>query len=74
MVLQTLFEGQAPAPLLNSPRLTGIAGLQSIHFASSDGLKLAAWYVSAKNGAVVILAHGTKHRSQLDADGVASAC
>lgn len=57
--VQTLFEGHAPAPLLTSPRLTGIANLQSIHFASSDGLKLAAWYVSPRNGATVILAHGT---------------
>jgi dipeptidyl aminopeptidase/acylaminoacyl peptidase len=52
-------EADPPSPLLKAPEALGISGIQAVAFKSRDGLRIAAWYVPAKNRAVVIVAHGT---------------
>jgi acetyl esterase/lipase len=45
---------------------TEYAGLsyESVTFASRDGLRIAGWYLSSKNGAAVVLSHGhSSHRA-----------
>jgi dipeptidyl aminopeptidase/acylaminoacyl peptidase len=46
-------------PLLDHPERTGIAGLGNVSFSGADGLRLAGWFVAPRNGATVILVHGT---------------
>ncbi|HTQ36350.1 MAG TPA: alpha/beta fold hydrolase [Steroidobacteraceae bacterium] len=55
----SLLEADPPSKLLASPRLAGVAGLTAVSFVSADRLRLAAWYVPSRNGAAVVLAHGT---------------
>jgi len=49
-------------PARSSPSLTpadlGLLKYEDLRLTTSDGLKLAAWYIPPKNGAVVICAHG----------------
>jgi len=58
----------APAPasdLLSQPESLGIAGLRNVDFAAA-GNDIAGWFVPPRNGAAVILLHGTSSdRSQL---------
>jgi uncharacterized protein len=37
----------------------GLAGARDVTFPSSDGVELAGWYAPGRNGAAVILAHGS---------------
>ena len=52
-------EADPPSSLLKRPQALGIPGIQTVAFVSSDGLRIAAWYVPSKNRAAVIIAHGT---------------
>lgn len=45
--------------ILRHPEQVGISGLTEVSFPSSDGLKIAAWYVPSQNGAAVVVAHGS---------------
>jgi dipeptidyl aminopeptidase/acylaminoacyl peptidase len=57
--IHSLFEADPPSPMLASPQRTGIANLRVVSFVSSDGLRLAAWYLPPRDGAAVVVAHGT---------------
>jgi dipeptidyl aminopeptidase/acylaminoacyl peptidase len=57
--VQGLFEADAPAAVLQSTPRIGTLSLGTVAFVSSDGLRLAAWYVPSRNGINIILAHGT---------------
>jgi uncharacterized protein len=57
--MHSLLEADPPSPMLATPQLTGIANLTAVSFTSSDGLRLAAWYVPPRDGAAVVVAHGT---------------
>lgn len=47
------------SPILATPDAVGVPGLQSISFRSGDGVPISAWYSPSKNGAAIVLAHGT---------------
>ena len=56
----------------NTPRTTvpsakslGLPGARDVSFRASDGVRLVGWYVPARNGATVILLHGS-HGSRAD--------
>jgi dipeptidyl aminopeptidase/acylaminoacyl peptidase len=57
--MHSMLEADPASPMLASPRLTGIDDLAAINFTSRDGLRLAAWYVPSRNGAAVVVTHGT---------------
>ncbi len=57
--MHSLLEADPPAPMLAAPQLAGIANLTAVTFVSGDGLRLAAWYVPSREGAAVVIAHGT---------------
>lgn len=57
--MHSLLEADPPSPLLRFPHRTAIAGLESVSFSMSGGIRLAAWYAATRNGAAVVLAHGT---------------
>ncbi len=52
-----LAESTSPSALLKDPAGTGVPGLQSISF-DARGLRIAGWYVPARNRAAVVLCHG----------------
>jgi pimeloyl-ACP methyl ester carboxylesterase len=52
-------EADPPSPLLKDPRSAGLPDLQAAAFATPQGLRIAGWYVPSKNGAAVIVTHGT---------------
>lgn len=52
-----LVEAAAPSPLLKSPAGTGVPDLRAIWF-DAHGLRIAGWYVPARNRAAVVLCHG----------------
>jgi dipeptidyl aminopeptidase/acylaminoacyl peptidase len=54
-----LLEADPPSQMLASPGLTGIADLAAVNIASPDALQLAAWYVPSRNGAAIVVTHGT---------------
>jgi dipeptidyl aminopeptidase/acylaminoacyl peptidase len=45
-------------PLNRTPRDAGITDYREVTFTSEDGITLRGWYISSRNGAAVILAHG----------------
>lgn len=47
------------AAILRHPEQTGVPNLASISFKTADDVRLAGWYVPARNRAAVILTHGT---------------
>jgi hypothetical protein len=47
------------AAVLDHPAETGVPQLTDVRFAGSGGARLAAWYVPSRNGAAVVVAHGT---------------
>ncbi|MGZ4706306.1 MAG: alpha/beta hydrolase, partial [Acidimicrobiales bacterium] len=49
----------APRPAIPSGATLGLPGATDVTFPARDGVRLAAWYVPARNGAAVILLHGT---------------
>lgn len=44
---------------LDDPQHAGVGRLAAISFASDDGVAISAWYCPSRNGAAIILAHGT---------------
>lgn len=49
----------APRPVAASAATLGLAGARDVSFPASDGVRLDGWYVSGRNGAAVILLHGS---------------
>ena len=49
----------ASPPISRHPEHTGIAGLIEISFASPGGHRMAGWYAPSRNGAAIVLIHGT---------------
>jgi uncharacterized protein len=49
---------EPPSSLLQNPGKAHLENLQSIQFVSR-GSRLAGWYIPARNGAVVVVTHGT---------------
>ena len=47
------------SPLLRRPASATIAGFQDVRFVADDGVTLSAWYMPSKNGAAIVLLHGT---------------
>jgi uncharacterized protein len=52
-------EADPPSPILKNIQSVGLPDLQSVSFTSSQGLRIAGWYVPSKNRAAVIVMHGT---------------
>lgn len=55
----------APRPTVASARTLGLPGARDVSFRASDGVRLEGWYVPARNGATVILLHGS-HGTRTD--------
>ena len=53
------FERSPPDPGLDNPETAGVLGLRAISFSSAEGTKISAWYSPSRNGAAVVLSHGT---------------
>jgi uncharacterized protein len=53
------FEPWPASPALRQPEQTGVANLQTVRFQTASGLRVAGWYVPSRNGAAVVLTHGT---------------
>jgi pimeloyl-ACP methyl ester carboxylesterase len=53
------FESAPQTPLSKHPEQVGIAGLGEVSFQSSDGTRLAGWYVPSRNRAAIVVTHGT---------------
>ena len=49
----------APRPVAAGAATLGLAGARDVSFPASDGVRLAGWYVPGRNGAAVILLHGS---------------
>jgi uncharacterized protein len=49
----------ATHPTAPSARTLGIAGARDVRVPALDGVRLSAWYVPSRNGAAVILMHGS---------------
>ena len=49
----------APRPPAAGAATLGYAGARDVSFRASDGVRLAGWYVPGRNGAAVILLHGS---------------
>jgi dipeptidyl aminopeptidase/acylaminoacyl peptidase len=47
------------AAILRHPDQTGVPNLESVSFKTATGLRIAGWYVPARNRAAVIVTHGT---------------
>jgi len=51
---------RAPSPPISRhPEHTGIAGLVEVSFATAGGHRMAGWYAPSRNGAAIVLIHGT---------------
>jgi uncharacterized protein len=59
LFMHSMLEANPPSPLLAAPDRAGLPGLVAVTFASRDGLRIAAWYVPPRNGAAIVMAHGT---------------
>jgi dipeptidyl aminopeptidase/acylaminoacyl peptidase len=53
------FEAGPVADISRHPADTGIAGLTEVSFPARDGTRIAGWYVPSKNGAAIVVTHGT---------------
>ena len=49
----------APRPVAASAATLGLIGARDVSFLASDGVRLAGWYVPGRNGATLILLHGS---------------
>lgn len=66
---QATFERTPPDATLGNPDSVGIQELTAVTFASKDGVRISAWHSPARNGAAIVLAHGTNaDRSSLTAE------
>jgi dipeptidyl aminopeptidase/acylaminoacyl peptidase len=57
--MHSVLEADPPSHMLSSPALTGVADLVAVDFPSPDGLRLSGWYVPSRNGAAIVVTHGT---------------
>lgn len=55
----------APRPVIASASTLGLTGARDVTFPARDGTRLSGWYVPGRNGAAVILLHGS-HRTRTD--------
>jgi pimeloyl-ACP methyl ester carboxylesterase len=55
----------APRAGIPPARTLGLSGAQDVPFPATDGVRLSGWLVPGRNGAGVVLAHGS-HDSRLD--------
>ncbi|MGZ4231396.1 MAG: alpha/beta hydrolase [Solirubrobacteraceae bacterium] len=55
----------APRPAIPSAASLGLAGARDVTFPARDGVRLAGWYVPGRNGAAVIVLHGS-HDTRVD--------
>ncbi len=55
----------APRPAVPSAKTLGLPGARDVSFRAGDGVRLVGWYVPARNGATVILLHGS-HGTRAD--------
>jgi pimeloyl-ACP methyl ester carboxylesterase len=55
----------SPRPNVASASTLGIPGAEDVAFRASDGVQLAGWYVPGRNGAAVIVLHGS-HGTRAD--------
>ena len=55
----------APRPTVASARTLGFPGARDVTFPASDGVRLSGWYVPGRNGAAVMLLHGS-HGTRVD--------
>ena len=55
----------APRPTIASARTLGLPGARDVTFPASDGVRLSGWYVPGRNGAAVMLLHGS-HGTRVD--------
>jgi uncharacterized protein len=55
----------APRPAIASARTLGFPGARNVTFPARDGTRLSGWYVPGRNGAAVILLHGS-HGTRTD--------
>ena len=55
----------APRPVVASARTLGLPGARDVTFPAGDGVRLSGWYVAGRNGAAVILLHGS-HGTRVD--------
>jgi pimeloyl-ACP methyl ester carboxylesterase len=49
----------APRPTVPAAATLGYRGARDVSFRASDGVRLAGWYIPGRNGAAVILLHGS---------------
>lgn len=49
----------APRPTAAAASTLGLAGASDVSFPASDGVRLAGWYAPGRNGAAVIVLHGS---------------
>lgn len=54
-----------PRPAIAGASTLGLAGARDVSFPANDGTRLSAWYVPGRNGAGVILLHGS-HGTRMD--------
>ena len=55
----------APRPAIASAATLGLLGARDVAFRARDGTRLSGWYVPGRNGAAVILLHGS-HGTRTD--------
>ena len=55
----------APRPVIASASTLGLTGARDVTFRARDGTRLSGWYVPERNGAAVILLHGS-HGTRTD--------
>jgi pimeloyl-ACP methyl ester carboxylesterase len=68
VIFPALFAGivtSAPHPTVADARTLGLRGARDVTFMAADGVRLAGWYVPGRNGAAVVLMHGS-HNSRAD--------
>ena len=45
--------------IVRPPLMAHVAALRDVSFAGASGLRVAAWWIPSRNGAAVVLAHGS---------------
>jgi uncharacterized protein len=58
----------APRPRIPAAATLGLPGARDVSFPARDGVRLSGWYIPTRNGAAVILLHGS-HGSRMDTVG-----
>jgi uncharacterized protein len=68
VVFPAVFAGvvtSAPHPTVADAATLGLPGARDVSFPAADGVRLSGWYVPGRNGAAVILMHGS-HNTRAD--------